>query len=168
MDNSAIFILDGGFPQKMAFPTCSNPLSVQSPFIGRVRLHTTQSLCLRIAFSHSSRPSSLKLSHKKTVGPCSLSLPQNLVVPLPAQRKKGGAVTADSLCSCTAENKDCRARGSLQVGDRYPLASRRSCWSPSFRMNALSSLVLLFFFLPQVVVNAAHDRPTILYLRARC
>jgi hypothetical protein len=31
------------------------------------------------------------------------------------------------------------------VGDRYPLASRRSCCSPSFRMNALSSLLLLSF-----------------------
>ena len=131
------------FPQKMAFPTCSNPLSVQSPFIGRARLHTTQSLCLRIAFSHSSRPSSPKLSHKKTVGPC--SLPQNLVVPLPALGKKGGAVTADSPCSCTAENNDCRARSSLHVGDRYPLTSRRSCCSPSVRINTLSSLVLLSF-----------------------
>ena len=76
------------------------------------------SLCSRIAFSHSSRPSSPKLSHKKIVGPC--SVPQNLVVPLPALGKKGGAVTADSPCSCTAENTDCRARSSLHVGDHIP------------------------------------------------
>jgi hypothetical protein len=71
------------------------------------------------------RPSSPRLSHKKTVGPC--SLPQNLIVPLPALGKKGGDVTADSSCSCTAESRDCRARSSLHVGDRYPIASRRSC-----------------------------------------
>jgi hypothetical protein len=74
---SCSFFLRFTFPQKMAFPTCSNPLSVQSPFFGRARLHTTQSLCVRITLSHSSRPSSPILSHKKTVGPC--SLPQNLV-----------------------------------------------------------------------------------------
>ena len=129
------------FPQKMALPTCSNPLNVQSPFFGRARLHTTQSFRSRIAFSHSSRSLSPKLSHKKTVGPC--SSPQNLVAPLPALGKKGGAVTADSPCNCTAENKDCRARSSLHVGDRYPRASRCSCCSPSFRMNAFSSLMLL-------------------------
>ena len=153
------------FPQKMAFPTCSNPLSVRSPFIGRARLHTTQSLCSRIAFSHSSRPSSPKLSHKKTVGPC--PLPQNLVVPLPALGKKGGAVTADSPCSCTAESKNCRARSSLHVGDRYPRASRRSCCSPS--LNERAQLTdAPFLSLPQVVVRAAHDRPTVVHLRARC
>ena len=59
-------------------------------------------------------------------------LPQNLVVPLPALGKKGGAVTADSPCRCTAESKDCRARSNLHVGDRYPIASRHSCFSPSF------------------------------------
>jgi hypothetical protein len=127
----------------MAFPTCSNPLSVHSPFIGRARLHTTQSLCVRIAFSHSSRLSSPRFSYKKTVGPC--SLPQNLVVPLPALGKKEGAVTADSPCSCTDESKDCRARSSLPVGDRYPIDSRRSYCSPFVRMNVLSSLVLLSF-----------------------
>ena len=68
---------------------------------------------------------------------------QNLVVPLPALGKKGGAVTADSPCSCTAESRDCRARSSLHVGDRYPIVSRRSCSSTSARMNIFSSLVLL-------------------------
>jgi hypothetical protein len=139
---SCSFFLRFTFPQKMAFPTCSNPLSVQSPFIGRARLHTSQSLCVRITLSHSSRPSSPRLSQKKTVGPC--SLPQNLVVPLPALGKKGGAVTADSPCSCTAESRDCRARSS-HVGDRYPIASKRSCCSTSARMSIFSSLV---FFSP--------------------
>jgi hypothetical protein len=86
---SCSFFLRFTCPQKIAFPTCSNPLSVPSPFIGRARLHTTQSLCVRIALSHSSLPSSPRLSHKKIVGPC--SLPQNLVAPLPALGKKGGA-----------------------------------------------------------------------------
>ena len=50
-----------------------------------------------------------------------------LCPPLPALGKKGDAVTAGSPCSCTAESRDCRARSSLHVGDRYPIASRRSC-----------------------------------------
>ena len=129
------------FPWKTAFPSCSNPLSLQSPFAGRARLHTTQSLRVRIAFSHSSRPPSSRLSHRKTVGPC--LLPQKFVVPLPALGKKGGAVTADSPCSCTAESRDCRARSSLHVGDRYPIVSRRSCSSTSARMKSFSSLMLL-------------------------
>jgi hypothetical protein len=58
------------FPQKIAFPACSNPLGVGTPFIGRARLHTTQSLCVRITRLHSSRPYSPRPSHKKTVGPC--------------------------------------------------------------------------------------------------
>ena len=66
------FLFPFHFPTKMAFPSCSNPLSLQSPFAGRARLHTTQSLHVRIACSHSSRPSSPRLSHRKTVGPCSL------------------------------------------------------------------------------------------------
>ena len=129
----------------MAFPTCSNPLIVQSPFIGRARLHTTQSLCVRITLSHSSLPSSPRLAHRKIAGPC--FLPQNLVAPLPALGKKGGAVTADSPCRCTAENRDCRARSSLHVGDRYHIASKRSCCSTSARMSVFSSLAsfLLFF-----------------------
>ena len=100
-----------------------------------------QSLCVRIDLSHSSRPPSSRLSHRKTVGPC--FLPQNFVVPLPALGKKGGAVTADSPCSCTAESRDCRARSSFHVGDRYPIVSRRSCSSTSARMNIFSSLVLV-------------------------
>ena len=100
-----------------------------------------QSLCVRIDLSHSSRPPSSRLSHRKTVGPC--FLPQNFVVPLPALGKKGGAVTADSPCSCTAECRDCRARSSLHVGDRYPIVSRRSCSSTSARMKSFSSLMLL-------------------------
>ncbi len=137
----------------MAFPSCSNPLSVQSPFTGRARLHTTQSLCVRIALSHSSRPHSSRLSHKKSVGPC--SLPQNFVVPLLALGKKGGAVTADSPCSCTAESRDCRARSSLHVGDRYPIVSRRSCSSTSARMNVFSSScwTLFSFFASQTLHN---------------
>jgi hypothetical protein len=178
---------------------------VQSPSIGRARLHTTQSPCVRITRSHSSRPSSprpslvfcfilplfflatfhfstedsfphvfepswcaipfywprsaphnpvsVRADHpfaffsslfaQKTVGPC--SLPQNLVVPLPALGKKGGAVTTDSPCSCTAESRDCRARSSLHVGDRYPLASRRSWCPTSSRMSVPRPL--LFFLL---------------------
>ena len=63
---------------------------------------------------------------------------------LPALGKKGGAVTADSPCSCTAESRDCRARTSLHVGDRYPIASRRSCCSTSARMSVFSSLAFFF------------------------
>ena len=122
---SCSFFFRFTFPQKMAFPSWSNPLILQSPFAGCARLHTTQSLRVRIACSPSSHPSSPRLSHKKTVGPC--SLPQNPIAPLPALGKEGGAVTADSPCSCTAESRDCRARSSLQVGERYPIASRRSC-----------------------------------------
>jgi hypothetical protein len=128
--------------RKLSFTTCSNPLSVPSPFIGRARLHTTQSLCVRIALSHSSLPSSPRLSYKKIVGPC--YLPQNLVAPLPALGKKGGAVTADSPCSFTAENRDCRALSSLHVGDRYPIASKHSCCSTSARMSVFSSLASFF------------------------
>jgi len=129
------------FPWKTAFPSCSNPLNLQSPFAGHDRLHTTQSLRLRIVSSHSFRPASSRLSHRKTVGPC--LFPQNCVVPLPALGKKGGAVTADSPCSCTAESRDCRARSSLHVGDRYPLVSSRSCSSTSARMKNFSSSMLL-------------------------
>jgi hypothetical protein len=67
--------------------TCSNPLGVRSPFIGRARLHTTQSFGARITRSHSSRLSSPRPSHKKTVGPG--SFPQNVVVPLPALSRLG-------------------------------------------------------------------------------
>jgi hypothetical protein len=137
------FLFHFTFPQKMAFPTCSNPLGVRSPFIGSARLHTTQSLCVRITRSHSPRPSSPRPSHKKTVCPC--SLPQNLVLRLPALEKKGAAVTADSPCSCTAESMDCRARSTLHVGDRYPVASSRSWNSTSARMSVPRSL---FFSLP--------------------
>ena len=150
----------------MAFPTCSNPLSVQSPFTGRARLNTTQSLCVRITLAHSSLPSSPRLPHKKTVGPC--FLPQNLVVPLPALGKKGSAVTADSPYSCTAESRDIRARSSLHVGDRYPIASRRSWCSTSVRMSVPSPLLLFFPPVPQVVVYATHDRPALVNLRACC
>jgi hypothetical protein len=129
------------FPRKTAFPSCSNPLILQSPFAGRDRLHTTQSLRVRIVSSHSFRPASSRLSHRKTVVPC--LFPQNCVVPLPALGKKGGAVTAYSPCSCTAENRDCRARSSLHVGDRYPIVSRRSCSSTSARMKNFSSLMFL-------------------------
>ena len=76
-------------------PTWRLLRALQSPFLGRARLHTTQSPCVRIIRSHSSRPSSHRPSHKKTVGPC--SLPQNLVVPLPALGRKGGAVTPPTL-----------------------------------------------------------------------
>jgi len=138
------FLFRFTFPQKMAFPTCSNPLGVRFPFIGHARLHTTQSLCVRMTRSHSPRPSSPRPSRKKTVGPC--SLPQNLVVPLPALEKKEAAVTADSPCSCTAESRDCRARSTLHVGDRYPVASRRSFYSTSARMSVPRSL--LYFSLP--------------------
>jgi hypothetical protein len=55
--------------ENVGFPTCSKPLGVQSPFIGRARLHTTQSFRVWIVRSHSSRPSSSRPSHKKTVGP---------------------------------------------------------------------------------------------------
>ena len=130
------FLLRFTFPQKIAFPACSNPLGVGTPFIGRARLHTTQSLCVRITRLHSSRPYSPRPSHsldcrplQNTVCPC--SLPQNLVVPLSPLGKKGGAVTADSPCSCTAESRDCRARSTFHLGDRYPVASRRSWCSTS-------------------------------------
>jgi hypothetical protein len=105
---------------------------------------TTQSLCVRITRSHPPRPSSPRPSQKKTVGPC--SLPQNLVVPLPALEKKGSAVTTDSPCSCTTESRDCRARSTLHDGDRYPVASRRSWYSTSVQMSVPRSL--LFFPLP--------------------
>jgi hypothetical protein len=105
---------------------------------------TTQSLCVRITRSHPPRPSSPRPSQKKTVGPC--SLPQNLVVPLPALEKKGAAVTTDSPCSCTTESRDCRARSTLHDGDRYPVASRRSWYSTSVQMSVPRSL--LFFPLP--------------------
>ena len=112
--------------------------------IGHARLHchihTTQSLCVRITRSYSSRPSSPRPSHKKTVGPC--SLPQNLVVTLPAQGKKG-SFTNDSPCSCTAKSRDCRAHSSLHVGDRYPIDSKRSWCSTSSEMRAPSSLLLV-------------------------
>ena len=137
------FLLRFTFPQKIAFPACSNPLGVGTPFIGRARLHTTQSLCVRITRSHSSRPSSPRPSHKKTVGPC--SLPQNLVLPLPALWKKGGAVTADSPCSCTAESRDCSARSTFHVGDRYPVASRRSWCPTSSRISVPRSLLFSLF-----------------------
>jgi hypothetical protein len=75
------FSLRLAFPPKTVFPTCSNPLGVQSPFVGRARLHTTQSF---------------------------------------VSEKKGGVVTADSPCSCVAENGDCRALSTLHVGDHYP------------------------------------------------
>ena len=63
--------------------------------------------------------------------------------PDPALGKKGVVITADSPCSCTAESRDCRARSSLHVGDRYPIDSRHSCSSTSARMNISSSLVFL-------------------------
>jgi hypothetical protein len=63
---------------------------------------TTQSFRVWIVRSHSSRPSSSRPSHKKTVGPCSFS--QNRTIPLPAFGKKGGAATADSPCTCVAES----------------------------------------------------------------
>ncbi len=71
------------FPWKTAFPSCSNPLSLQSPFAGRINTRTTSHSTphhpiVRIALSHSSRPPSSRLSHRKTVGPC--FLPQNFVV----------------------------------------------------------------------------------------
>ena len=135
------FLLSFHFPTEDVFPFLFEPSERAISFYWLPRLHTTQSLCVRIALSHSSRPPSSRLSHRKTVGPC--SLPQNFVVPLPALGKKGGAVTADSPCSCTAESRDCRARSSLHVGDRYPIVSRRSCSSTSARMNVFSSLVLL-------------------------
>jgi hypothetical protein len=106
---------------------------------------------VRITLLHSSLPSSPRLSHKKTVGPC--CLPQNLVVPLPALGKKGGAVTADSPCSCTAESRDCRARSSLHVGDRYPIASKRSCCSTFCSDERFQLTGVLFPPLPQVPVH---------------
>ena len=98
-------------------------------------------LAARIVSSHSFRPASSRLSHRKTAGPC--LFPQNCVVSLPALGKKGGAITADSPCSCTAESRDCRVRISLHVGDRYPIVSRRSYSSTSARMKNFSSLMLL-------------------------
>ena len=71
-----------------------------------------------------------------TIADSTLRVPQNRTVPLPAFGKKGGASTADSPCSCVAESRDCRARSTLHVGDRYPAASSSSWCSTSFhRMN---------------------------------
>jgi hypothetical protein len=118
LDSPCSFLLQLAFPQKTLFPTCSNPLGVQSPFIGHTRLHKTQSFRVWIVHLHSSSPSSSRSSHKKTVGPC--SFPQNRTVPLTAFGKKGGSVTTDSPCSCVTESRDCRANSTLHVGDRYP------------------------------------------------
>ena len=88
------------FPWKTAFPSCSNPLSLQSPFAGRARLHTlrTQTLLSRPVFTSFLTPPNLcacelpfhillvRLSHRKTVGPC--FLPQNFVVPLRGRREE--------------------------------------------------------------------------------
>jgi hypothetical protein len=90
--SSCSFLPRFTFPQKIDFPTCSNPLSVRSPCLDSDQLHTTQSprLCVQITRSHSSHPSSTRPSNKKTIGPC--SLPQNLVVPLYWGKVKGGVV----------------------------------------------------------------------------
>ena len=47
----------------------------------------------------------------------------------------GRREAADSPCSCTARSWDCRARSTLHVGDRYPVASRRSWCPTSSRMS---------------------------------
>jgi hypothetical protein len=57
----------------------------------------------------------------------------------------GRRYTADSPCICTADSRNCRARGSLHVGDRYPIASRRSWCSTSAQISVPSPLLLFPF-----------------------
>jgi hypothetical protein len=87
-------------------------------------------------------------------------------VPLPALGKKGGGVTADSPCSCTAESRDCRARSSLHVGDRYPIESsldgHDSCYPGQLSIPAFKPFFFLEapveLFLPLLFVLRERER----------